>query len=214
MAREKNTVTTVQEFAGLISASLATMYIFYYLAGKSAPYLPEKVVKLLPLAAPVLVLIPVAGQPLYYGIRGIIGDLSITTQVLVLALVIQRMFSLNIVDPGSYRLLRIIIPVAGLLLYPAALGLLPLDSYRTGFEGILLPVAVMLLTLWAWWRQHIFLASTLVMSVLLAGAQVMESANLWDYLIDPVIFILFSTQWIKEFRNSGNKNIRHPDHSG
>ncbi len=53
-----------------------------------------------------------------------------------------------------------------------------------------------LFALWAWWCRQLFLALVLAAVLIMAGIEALESANLWDYVIDPVIFITYSAQWL------------------
>ncbi|MDH5631790.1 MAG: hypothetical protein OEZ10_02220 [Gammaproteobacteria bacterium] len=145
--------------------------------------------RFLPVAALPLLALPVNGLPVYNYIRGIIGDLSIVSQGLVLATVVAHVIGKNLVDFNSHRWLYPVIVVAGIVLYPAALGLGPIDSYQWGFSGLALPVAVLLVTVFMILKEAWFAASLLVVAVLLAGIPAMESRNLWDYLLDPAVFV-------------------------
>lgn len=143
----------------------------------------------LPVAALPLLAVPVNGLPIYAYIRGGIGDLSIISQGLVLATVIAHVNSKNLVDNNSSHYLYPVILAAGIVLYPAALGLGPIDSYQWGFSGPGLPTAVLLVTMLMILRKAWFAAGLIMLAVLLAGIPAMESRNLWDYLLDPALLV-------------------------
>lgn len=187
-------MTVLQEFMAVLSAGLVITLFLAIFYERLLRLLTAGPARLLLLLSPLLGLLPVGDIPLYYYIRGAVGDLSITSQMIILALAMHRLTGIKLVDDESSRTLHKAIPIAGLLLYPAALGLFAFDSYRPGFEGLALPILFSLFAMWAWWRQQLFLACVLATALLMTG--IMESGNLWDYVIDPLIFITYSTQWL------------------
>jgi hypothetical protein len=75
--------------------------------------------------------------------------------------------------------------VAGLALYPSALGLGRFDAYGLGWGFSGLGLAVLALTAWLVARGQ-RLGVVLVLSAAAWQAGLFESANYWDYLVDPV----------------------------
>ncbi len=72
------------------------------------------------------------------------------------------------------------------LLYPLTLGLTLWDPYALGYRPrVLLLVAAALVI--AWWRRRRGAALVLAAGVAAFGAGLMESTNLWDYLVDPAV---------------------------
>ena len=71
-----------------------------------------------------------------------------------------------------------------LLLYPFALGWGPLDPYRSGFGSIGLILMLALLALWALRRGLALLSLTIALAVTGWSFNLLESTNLWDYLLD------------------------------
>lgn len=131
--------------------------------------------------------------PIYMGsnflwlMRGILGDLSITTTIL------SFLFLLNIIFRVNLSLLNnkthLLIALLGFLLYLSTLAILPFDLYDLGFlpnMSFFLIFGIIMLTLWfvnrliAW----VFLASFLAYYFRLHN-----SINVWDYLIDPVLWL-------------------------
>jgi hypothetical protein len=138
-------------------------------------------------AVVVLLLIPFGGLPLAGYVRGIVGDLSISTLV-VLGVVTGRRFGM--LSPGvSPRRVGslLFLVIAACTLYPLALGVGACDPYRLGygepwFLGLLLVFALGGIAL-----RLPLVAASISLAVLAWAAGWYESGNLWDYLLDPML---------------------------
>lgn len=134
--------------------------------------------------------IPIGTMPVAQITRGIFGDLSITTIVLL---------GYFLIFPTSSRekskQLFILVLITGILFYPTALGLGMTDPYQWGYlnayRGLTTPilfltilVIIVLVTL-RLNNDLILLCLAMAIGTFLIGA--MESRNIWDYLIDPLI---------------------------
>ena len=148
--------------------------------------LPTGVPVLAAITAALLVQVPFAdGLSAAMALRGLIGDPSITTvQWLALSLVgrTPAAVSRGWVAPMAILLL-------GLLLYPAALGAIDMDTYRVGYQPALLITLLALPALAAWARGQALYLWLLGIDLLAFAAGLPESANLWDSLIDPLLFV-------------------------
>jgi hypothetical protein len=132
-----------------------------------------------------LLALPSGGLPLVAYVRGITGDLSVSSLLLAAASVAGRVRGQALMDESQRLLLLAGVVVLACLLYPFALGVGPFDPYRLGFGDVRLVVALIALALLAW-RQHCHAAAVCISLALLAwSAGAYESTNLWDYLIDP-----------------------------
>ena len=116
-------------------------------------------------AALVAALVPLGALPAAGYLRGIVGDLSVTTVLLLVRSLLRPVLGWEAIDARSRTALQVLVAAGGLLLYPLALGLGPFDPYRLGYAS-------------PW-----FLALLLALAV----AGVYESRNLWDYLVDPLV---------------------------
>ena len=105
-----------------------------------------------------------------------------------------RVFPRSTMRPSTVRLNRfnIALFLAGLALYPMALGLGMFDPYALGY----LPwfaLAVSAVAALTWWLPNNQLIAVWLTAALLAHYfRVGESDNLIDYLLDPISFILAS----------------------
>ncbi|WP_051111971.1 hypothetical protein [Hyphomicrobium denitrificans] len=100
-------------------------------------------------------------------------------------------------DSGSeFRFGTAMLVLAGVLLYPGAVGFLNYDTYVLGYSGYVLPLLLVVLLAYALYRRYFFIAAALNIGILgfLLGAG--RSLNLWDYVIDPVAWLLAIGAWI------------------
>ena len=119
-------------------------------------------------------------------VRGVTGDLSMTTLVLAGAACVSGLTGRTAIGPRDLRGLFWLVVSAAAFLYPFALGWTRFDPYALGYGSIGFVTAMLLITLAAWhFRQNVVVLIVIAAALAyLAGAY--ESRNLWDYLIDPV----------------------------
>jgi hypothetical protein len=116
-------------------------------------------------------------------VRGAVGDLSVTTLVMLMCVHFRR--------PGETRHSRtgvlVFVAVAALVLYPMALGVGMFDPYRLGYGSPWLVAGVIAMALAAWLARSDLLALVIGLATLAWSFRWYESTNLWDYLIDPLV---------------------------
>lgn len=131
-----------------------------------------------------LVLVPVRdGVSAAMALRGLWGDPSITTlQLLVLAWAgrTPRGFSEGWRAPAC-------IAALALALYASALGPWNLDLYRSGYQPGALVAVFGIIAVIAWWRGEPAYLYLLAIDLATWRAGVLESTNLWDPLLDPLL---------------------------
>jgi hypothetical protein len=137
----------------------------------------------------VLLLLPFGELPLAAYVRGMTGDLSITTLVLIACVVVWRtVLPKQSVGRPTGELLLLVAVAAGVL-YPLALGAASYDSYRWGYgEPLFLGVLLMIALASAALRVPLVTLS-ISLAVLAWSVGWYESGNLWDYLIDPLLAV-------------------------
>jgi hypothetical protein len=139
------------------------------------------------LVAGVALFLPFGELPLAAYVRGVTGDLSVSTLVLAGAACFAELSGRRLIGRRDLRALAWLVAVAAVFLYPFALGLTPFDPYALGYGSVELVTVLLLVTLAAW-RARLNAIVLIVIAAALAylgGAY--ESRNLWDYLIDPLV---------------------------
>ena len=173
--------TDLTGLAGVASAIVASLLLFSRIARLSKSYWA-----ILLGAMFVLMLIPFSGMPLAAYVRGVTGDLSITTLVLLWCALLKPC---NVPTGNNRFALLILIAFAALTLYPMALGAGPYDPYRLGYGDPLFIAALLLLALLAWLRRLSIIVLCIAFATLAWAVGWYESDNLWDYLLDPFVSI-------------------------
>lgn len=149
--------------------------------------LPSRYLALLSAATFVLSLIPFGALPAAAYVRGIVGDLSIPTLVLMLVALLRPHYV--VVADKQLRHLYSVLAVAAVCLYPLALGVGLYDPYRLGYSDMLFIATVLLLAIAALLIRENLVALCLTLATLAWSLGWYESTNLWDYLIDPLVAV-------------------------
>ena len=95
----------------------------------------------------------------------------------------------------EFRFGTAILVLAGLGLYPGAIGILNYDTYVLGFSGYLLPLLLAAILGYAIYRRYVLIALVLNIGILGFLLSAGRSLNLWDYVIDPVAWLLAIGSW-------------------
>ncbi|ADL54248.1 hypothetical protein [Gallionella capsiferriformans] len=148
-------------------------------------------------------LIPADGLSVAEFVRGMLGDLSFST-LLLLAIAYGRILSARLhrneirhdID-GSLPVLSVI-ALAALALYPFALGIGMTDPYRLGYGDMGFLGGLLLAALLAWALRYSLITLIISLAVLGWSAGWYESNNLWDYLLDPWVAIYALVALIKK----------------
>ncbi|MCP3849914.1 MAG: hypothetical protein GY694_06715 [Gammaproteobacteria bacterium] len=154
-----------------------------------------------------------SGNTLNLYVRGLINDLSITSLVLL----IYYLFRPDTQYNSPSQTFFYIVVVTGLIFYPMALGLGTIDSYSWGFlttsphllSSLLFAALISSLLFWAFAKGNTLLLTSLVLALLSFQLGLLESKNIWDYLIDPLLFIYALFKSISYMSNTSN----NPFHS-
>ena len=175
------------DLAGLASVASAAAALVLQLPGIARLGKPHQAILLA--AVFVLMLIPFGEIPLAAYARGVTGDLSLTTLVLLWCAILRPWFGCVAVEAKHRYALLIMIALAAIALYPMALGVGAYDPYRLGYGNPQYIVVLLLLSLAAWFRKSSLIALCIALATLAWAVGWYESGNLWDYLLDPFIAI-------------------------
>jgi hypothetical protein len=134
-------------------------------------------------AVAALSLVPIGGISALGYARGIAGDLSVTSVLLLVSAVVAP----KLLGRQELRSLAAFVIGGALLLYPMALGLSAFDPYALGFPGRArgLLLVLFLVVFFAWWRGRILLLLAILLGIGAYRLGLLESSNLWDYFLDP-----------------------------
>jgi len=142
----------------------------------------------------VLLVTPLVVYPFLYGpvwwLRGLTGDLSILSLCLLALAVFQQLFGQSVLTSKEKKYVKWGIGVSGLFFYPLALGLGAFDPYALGYANSYLVGFVLIVSLALFIYQYVTLATILLLCILAWQMQLLQSMNLWDYVMDPFVFFL------------------------
>ena len=145
--------------------------------------------------ATLFVITPLIIYPFTYGpvwwLRGLTGDLSILSTALLILAIIQMIWDKKWIIPKESKAMQWSIALLGLLFYPLALGLGQVDPYVWGYANPYMLGALLGLSIVAFAYAY-YATAVIVLCVVLAWSlHVLDSNNIWDYLLDPFVFFFF-----------------------
>ncbi len=175
------------DMTGLASSTVAITAMVVMLPGVAR--LQRTRFALLVCAIAIVVLIPFGGLPLAAYVRGWMGDLSITSLVLLTLRILRPLFGWPSSGSKAKTSLFILIALAALGLYPMALGIGFFDPYRLGYGNSWFMGGLLLLALAACFQRLPVIPLAIALAVLAWDIGWYESNNLWDYLLDPLLAI-------------------------
>jgi hypothetical protein len=133
--------------------------------------------------------------PVVAYVRGISSDLSITLVLLAWVGLLPPVFP--VVNALERISVLAAILLAALLLYPMSLGLGDWDPYRLGWGNMWMWGTLLVLVVGCWLSGLRWLPLLVGTAVLCWSAGLMESGNLWDYLLDPWLVLAASVYSVK-----------------
>jgi hypothetical protein len=120
--------------------------------------------------------------PLAAYVRGATGDLSIVTTLLLWSTLLPN-------NKSAPFALKLSIAIIALTFYPFALGLGMIDPYVWGYGSIAFLIAVLVFAVICGlsnWSKGVWIIG---LAIIAWTVHWHESANLWDYLLDPFLAI-------------------------
>jgi hypothetical protein len=131
---------------------------------------------------------PLGGMPIARLLAGVVDHWSAPFTALLAAAVIRQLFGIDLLQRKDWQAAWLFGALAGLFLYPMALGLGPFDPYGLGGHFGPLFVAVAVLASILILRRNRF-GIVLVLAIAAWHLRAVESGNYWDCLIDPFYFV-------------------------
>ena len=143
------------------------------------------------------------GLPLGRWVFSFNANFSITLTTLLFCRILQNGLEIKLFRPIDFKTAWIFSAIAGLILYPMALGMGTFDPYAAGWGFSSLSVTVLMITIILAFLKNRF-AVVLLLAVLAWNLHLLESRNLWDYLIDPFLtiysLVMLTRKFIESFR--------------
>jgi len=136
----------------------------------------------------IVILLPVRQVPAARFLAGLNLNFSITLMAVLLSSFLQSIRGVRLLDRKALRTISVLGLVLGLSLYPSAMNLVPFDLYQLGWGSSSMLAFLFLLTMFlilAGNRTGFVLAACVAAYAL----KLLESDNLWDYLVDPFLII-------------------------
>lgn len=120
--------------------------------------------------------------PLAAYARGVIGDLSVVTMLLLWSTLLPK-------PPKVPLAFYLCIGLIALGFYPFALGVGMVDPYAWGYGSITFLIAVLVFAIVCGLMNWVLGVWLIGLGIIAWSVHWHESANLWDYLLDPVFAI-------------------------
>ena len=139
--------------------------------------------------ASLAMLIPVHGLSLFMYVWSIISDLSLTSKTYLVAWLLYRLGGPVVMDMKEVGKVMRGITIIGLLFYPLSLGLSSFDPYSTGYSASILIVLTVVLLVYGMRKGYLVLSASMLLALWAYLLGLMESNNLFDYLLDPLLFL-------------------------
>ncbi len=172
----------------------------------------------------VLSWIPLRGTSTVEFLRGVVGDIAVATFLLCGLMVWgclvpagtkgtvaeHKKRPLFFIPDESLHWFFILVVVAGSIFYPMTMGFTIEDPYAWGYapHGMLLVCLGLILALE--FAQQRTAAALILFAVAGYAAHLLESTNLWDYLMDPLLFGISVAILCRFMTNQVRSRVRAP----
>lgn len=141
-------------------------------------------------------LVPISDRTAFEWLVSTVARPSAPGLLLLLILTISSVGGWRPERNEEYRFGTGVFLIAGLVLYPSAIGFLNYDTYVIGYSGYLLPAAAGAVLAYALYRRYFFIVAALDIAIIGFLLSAGRSLNLWDYLIDPVGWFVAIGAWV------------------
>jgi hypothetical protein len=136
-----------------------------------------------------LVIMPVGSLPVGRWLVSLYANPSIPITALLFSWIMQKSFGIKLLDSAAIQTCWIFSLMAGLALYPMALGMGTFDPYAAGWRFSWLFVILLVMTLVLIFSKNRF-SVVLLATILAYNLHLLESPNLWDYVVDPLLVLI------------------------
>lgn len=120
-------------------------------------------------------------------IRGYLGDLSVSSIMMLGISISNRLMDKRLSLPEKTTAFQLIF-WSGLFVYPFTLGWDIYNPYATGYEPTGLGIILLITVIFSWVLEYYLIMSGILLGITFYTLGIGGSANLWNFLIDPLIF--------------------------
>jgi hypothetical protein len=131
-------------------------------------------------------------------IRGVTGDISLISLCWLFTAFVAKVTGRRLVSHQQRSLNIVTLSILTLVLYPASLGLVQTDPYVWGYQANNLLIVLTIIGIAMWYAGNYHLTLWIALAVLGFAFKIMESSNLWDYIIDAWLGIFVISLTIKK----------------
>lgn len=136
----------------------------------------------------VISLIPINDLPVAGYLRGAFGDPSIMTCLLITSYLIGQYTNIKLTPNNDFKFMMLAYAIIGMAFYPFAMGISLVDPYGWGYGSIWMAVAMLVSCTFLIWKKLSVACLLVTLCVIAYLLQALESQNLWDYVIDPMLW--------------------------
>ncbi len=165
-------------------AALVMAAIMAAILGKYAVSRRVQLIAIVP--GVILLLVPLLEYNVTHYIRVLTGDLSATGFIVFGILLWRRLGPDSELTEQRPIRIAVVLSAIAAVFYPTSLGLTYLDLYAYGFHPIVLGPVVFATFAFCVWFGHRLAATILCAAFICFSLGLLESDNLWDYLLDPI----------------------------
>ena len=126
-----------------------------------------------------------AHLPVAAYLRGVTSDFSVSLVVMAALSLLSRLFYPKLFNRRDFQAVFYVVAATALFLYPLALGWGDWDAYRCGWGSAGMWAGLFFVCVVSWVAGFRLLPLLISLAMASWTVQLMESTNLWDYLLDP-----------------------------
>jgi hypothetical protein len=137
-----------------------------------------------------------------YIIRGMTGELSTISSLIIFILLLINLFNLQLVVLFNHLInipSMLLVFVLGIWLYLSTLGFINIDVYFIGFHYSIMPMCVLFIGLIYLLHYAIIYAILFIIAFITYFYHGQISNNLFDYVIDPIMWLFSIVYLLRRF---------------
>lgn len=141
--------------------------------------------------------------------RGMAGDLSLSSMILILIYIFRSLLKIKLSVFKNAKIPAFIVLFTGIFFYPLSMGVFQIDPYGMAYDPKILSLFLFVLALIGWHLDHYLIVACLCVGVAGYIFRILESDNLWDYILDPLLFIVAAVYLIMKFIKGKKEKDEH-----